>query len=173
MMTSFIVLFQLSWIILLFRGHSSNYIFIFNLFSEEISRKITIVLIKWDVSTIRNIGLCMIGFFLTHFNLNFVSLKFDVRLEGNIFSMLKVEYLSNNKSCSVTPSEKKTQTANWCIYNDFIEAKKRKSCWCNRWYTVRSNYKLECLMSDDIGVNFMTMYCLHSFILSKIGDTLQ
>ena len=54
----------------------------------------------------------MIGFFLTHFNLNFVSLKFDVRLEGNIFSMLKVEYLLNNKSCSVTPSEKKTQIAN-------------------------------------------------------------
>ena len=30
--------------------------------------------------------------------------------------------------------------------------------------------KPELLMSDDIGVNFMTICCLHNFILARIDD---
>ena len=30
--------------------------------------------------------------------------------------------------------------------------------------------KPELLMSDDIGINFMTICCLYNFILSRIGD---
>ena len=52
----------------------------------------------------------------------FTSLNFDVRSDGNIFSIQEGDNSSNNELFSVAPSETMIQTENSYIYNVFYRS---------------------------------------------------
>ena len=74
---------------------------------------------------------------------------------------------------SVAQSETMIQIDNWYICNVFIEAKTILESLASVTDDTLSEatIKPELLISDNIGVNFITRCCLHNFILSRVGDT--